>query len=568
MGAIGLDVALSLVALPAAAAAAYLAILTLFSGRGAARPPAKRTPRISVVVPAHDEEAGIAETVRSLHALRYPRPAFQVVVVADNCRDRTAAVAAAAGAEVLLREDPERRGKGHALRFAFDTLLARSDVEAIVVVDADTVVSPNLLSAFAARFARGARVVQAHYGVRNAADSWRTRLLAIAFGAVHGVRSRARERLSLSCGLRGNGMGFTRDVLRQVPPEAFSIVEDLEYGIQLGYSGHRVHYVEEAEVLGEMAASEGAARGQRRRWEGGRRAIARTHAPALLRRALAARDRVLADLALDLLVPPLATLVAWCCLGLAACAVAAALGLPTRVAPWLYGGALVFVLAYVLRGWSLSGVGARGLLDLLLAPAYVAWKLALRVLPSPAAGEWVRTTRAGEEPEYARRMAQGALERARPGTRDDLAGRTDGRTDERALAQAAEAIWVAAQEKVWSSMVVVPGERGLDTSALARAVAAVGSAQRGEAVENRDLRGAPLADSRALADALADKTRPYGRVVAVDWPVESRTALLLSRASDAAVLVVQRQRTQVDDARRVLELLGSSRFLGAVVLGA
>jgi hypothetical protein len=51
----------------------------------------------------------------------------------------------------------------------------------------------------------------------------------------------------------------------------------------------------------------------------------------------------------------------------------------------------------VLRGWSLSGTGARGLLDLLLAPVYVFWKLTLRFRrPARATSEWVRTAR--EEP--------------------------------------------------------------------------------------------------------------------------------------------------------------------------
>ena len=122
-----------------------------------------------------------------------------------------------------------------------------------MVVDADTVVSRNLLSAFAARFERGASAVQADYGVRNPHASWRTRMMAIALAAFHGVRSAARERLGLSCGLRGNGMAFTKALLHAHPPAAFSIVEDLEYGIQLGYAGIRVEYVPEARVLGQMA---------------------------------------------------------------------------------------------------------------------------------------------------------------------------------------------------------------------------------------------------------------------------------------------------------------------------
>ncbi len=389
---------LALAALPLAASCGYLALLTLFSRRVKPAADAAAPMRFEVVVPAHDEEAGIAATVRSLLAVRYPRAAFRVLVVADNCSDGTARVAAGEGASVLVRTDRERRGKGHALRYAYDQILAGGEAQAVLVVDADTVVSPNLLSAMAARLARGEQALQAHYAVRNAGASWRTRLLAIAFGAMHGVRSLGRERLGLSCGLRGNGMGFTTRVLREVPHEAWSLVEDLEYGIALGCAGHRVGYVPEAEVRGQMAASEGASRSQRRRWEGGRRAIARRHGWPLLRRGLRRRDAVLADLGIDLLVPPLATLALWAAAGLLACAAAAALGAPVRVAAWLWGGSVACLAAHVLRGWSLSGVGARGLADLLLAPLYVGWKLMLRLVPSAhGAGDWVRTRRPGEE---------------------------------------------------------------------------------------------------------------------------------------------------------------------------
>ena len=398
MPAPAVDLVLSLASLPAALAAAYLGLLALLARRPGASPPATRPARFVVVVPAHDEEAGIGETVGSLLSVSYPREAFRVLVVADNCTDHTADRAAAAGADVLVRADPDRRGKGYALRLAFDRILAAGEADAIAVVDADTVVSPNLLEAFSSRLARGAGALQAHYGVRNATDSWRTRLLTIAFACMHGVRSLARERLSLSCGLRGNGMAFSRQVLQETPHEAWSVVEDLEYGIQLGYAGHRVHYVHEAEVLGHMASSEGASRSQRRRWEGGRRAIARAHVGPLFRRALRERDPVLADLAIDVLVPPLATIASWCAVGIVACLAARALGFPVVAAPLLLGASVLALLVHVLRGWSLSGTGPRGLLDLLLAPVYVAWKIALRLMPSRhGAGEWVRTKRPGED---------------------------------------------------------------------------------------------------------------------------------------------------------------------------
>ena len=255
-----LSAALVLFAVPVLACSAYLVLLTLLSRQDrtpeirAAQHGARR-PRLRfvVVVPAHDEAAGIAATVGSLLATDYPRELFHVLVVADNCNDDTAQRARAAGADVLVREDREHVGKGHALAYAFEHVAAEGWAEAIVVVDADTVVSKNLLAAFAARLDSGAGVVQARYGVRNPDTSWRTRLMTIAFATFHDLRSNARETLQVSCGLRGNGMAFAMSLLREVPFDAFSVVEDIEYGIHLAEAGHRVRYAGDAYVLGEMA---------------------------------------------------------------------------------------------------------------------------------------------------------------------------------------------------------------------------------------------------------------------------------------------------------------------------
>lgn len=393
-----LDVVLLAAGVPIFLAAGYLFVLALGARRTAAErgEAEERSPRLrfDVVVPAHDEEAGIGATVESLRAMDYPHELRRILVVADNCTDATAARAAEAGATVLVRTDPERRGKGHALAHAFQRVEADAQADAVVVVDADTSVSPNLLRAFARRFEAGAGAVQASYGVRNSEASWRTRLLVIALAVFHVLRSLGRERLGLSAGLRGNGMGFTREVLRRVPHGAFSVVEDVEYGLRLGEAGIRIHHVPEAYVLGEMASRGSATRTQRRRWEQGRRALARLHGPRLLWAGIRGRDPVLADLAVDLLVPPLATLAVAALVGSGLALARQALGGPIWPAiPWL--AAVAFLLVYVLRGWALSGTGWRGIADLFVfAPAYVAWKIALSLLPSEhRSGEWVRTER-------------------------------------------------------------------------------------------------------------------------------------------------------------------------------
>lgn len=387
------DACLTVASAPALAVAGYLAMLTMWSAPN--KQTLSRTPRVvfDVIIPAHNEEANVASTVRSVLEVDYPRSAFSVIVVADNCTDATAAVARAAGAEVLERQNTSDRGKGHALAHGFARSLARARADAVVVIDADTFVAKNLLRAFASRFVSGTAAVQAAYKVRNTDASWRTRLIALALALFHGLRSHARERLNVSCGLRGNGMGFATTLLRAVPYDAFSTVEDVEYGIRIGLAGHRVEYVSETAVFGEMVSSADAARSQRQRWESGRRDLARTQGWSLIRRGLAQRSALLFDLGADLMTPPLTRLVTWTSLGLMMSAASGALlantgERPHAWQPWTL--AAVFIALYVLRGLQLSGMGARGILDLARAPAYAMWKL---TLPWSRPKTWIRTTR-------------------------------------------------------------------------------------------------------------------------------------------------------------------------------
>ena len=379
-------------ALPAAAASLYLLVFTLLSAALPSVLSSSRRLRFDVIVPAHDEAAVIEAAVASLRKIDWPAESFRILVVADNCSDATAALARAAGADVIERFDATLRGKGYALALGFQHSQARKWADAVVVVDADTQVSANLLEAFAARIESGAKAVQAHYGVSNPHASWRTRLMTIAMASFHRVRSRARERLQLSCGLRGNGWCVTQRLLRQVPYRAYSLAEDIEYGIDLGLAGYRVHYADEAQVSGMMVSGEEASRTQRQRWEDGRMQLIRSRALPLLKAATGPDGGVCLDLALDLLVLPLSYVAA----NVALLIMLASLGTlaAPSLEPWLWLGlaCAASIGLYVLRGWSLSGVGLRGLVDLLRAPFFVLWKLLSMLRPHNSA-EWVRTKR-------------------------------------------------------------------------------------------------------------------------------------------------------------------------------
>lgn len=383
---------LVVLAVPAVGACAYLLLSTLLSG--APRPPGRssRNLRFDVIIPSHNEESVIERTVASARRLDWPADRFRVVVVADNCTDATAAVARAAGAEVIERSNDALRGKGYALDFAFGKSRDKGWADAVVVIDADAEVSANLLESFAARIERGAEAVQAHYGVLNPMASWRTRLITIAKASFHIVRSRARERLRVSCGIRGNGWCLTHGLLARVPYRAFSLTEDLEYGIDLGIAGCRVEYADESHSDAEMVSGEQVARKQRQRWENGRFQLIRSKTLPLLAAALRQRSRICLDLALDLLVLPLS----YVALNVVFLALAASLAayFDRAMLPWVWVAAAcaASLVLYVLRGWQLSGIGAQGLLDLARAPGFLLWKLMLMARPAKS-GEWVRTDR-------------------------------------------------------------------------------------------------------------------------------------------------------------------------------
>lgn len=237
------------------------------------------TTRFIVAIPAHDEASGIVQTVASCLAQDYPSSLFEVVVIADNCTDRTAALAAQAGATVLERTDPVRRGKGYAIAYLLDHLSDSGRMEAcdaLVVIDADTTAQPALLSRFAQHLTQGHDWIQCYDTISNCDQSWRTRLMTYAFSLINGVTLLGQNALGLSAAFRGNGMCFSTKGLRRIPFRTFGLAEDLEYSWAVRLAGEWIAFAPDVAVYAAMPETgEDAAATQRSRWEYGRRGVCR-----------------------------------------------------------------------------------------------------------------------------------------------------------------------------------------------------------------------------------------------------------------------------------------------------
>ena len=141
------------------------------------------------------------------------------------------------------------------------------------MIDADTIVDPGILTAFAAALGEGKDWVQCYYTVRNPDASWRTRMMTYAFSLFNGVWLLGQDRLGLAVGLKGNGMCFSTRGLGRFPWRAYGLTEDLEFSWMLRIAGERTHFLPGTRVCGTMLSRGGsAATAQRLRWEAGRKA--------------------------------------------------------------------------------------------------------------------------------------------------------------------------------------------------------------------------------------------------------------------------------------------------------
>jgi cellulose synthase/poly-beta-1,6-N-acetylglucosamine synthase-like glycosyltransferase len=285
----------------------------------------------------------------------------------------------------MVLNDPSQTGKGAALSCGFAVALAGRS-QAVLVIDADSVIDPGLIAQVQKRLQAGARALQCRYEVYNFQSSQRTRLMALAFCGVNVIRPRGRARLGLSAGILGNGFALHRQVLTRIPYDAQSVVEDLEYHLALVRAGIRVEFIDSAAVRAEMPLSGEGARTQRARWEGGRLRMMKRWAPKLVAGVFRGHLRQIEPL-LDLLALPIASEVML--LLIAAC-----LPVPSLR---LYTLAAFAVLLLHISAASVKGPGAwTAMKALLIVPFYILWKLWM--VPeiwraSRLNAAWVRTER-------------------------------------------------------------------------------------------------------------------------------------------------------------------------------
>ena len=381
---------LTVASITAAIAAFPLIVFSLetFAGLACPRRDTAEGPMLptTVLIPAHNEANGIGIVVSAIKT-----QCENILVVADNCTDTTAADARTCGARVVERADPSKRGKGYALAFGCQSLISKPP-EIVIIMDADCEPRAGALAALSQAAALTGRVVQCRYELETHSDaSPMTRISNFAFSLKNVIRQRGLMRIAGTCVLTGTGMAFPWDQFRDAPLATADSVEDLAIGLALVRSGKAPVYLDEARIT-SPAASGTAAVTQRTRWEHGFIATAVKVAPRMIGHGIIRLDWRAFWLGLHLMVPPLALT-----FGLAGISllIVTALGAMSSFAPAL---ALLGIIALagmaVLGGWAQVGRTILPFAMLIRVPVYIAWKLPIYLkLTRGADRRWTRTER-------------------------------------------------------------------------------------------------------------------------------------------------------------------------------
>jgi cellulose synthase/poly-beta-1,6-N-acetylglucosamine synthase-like glycosyltransferase len=256
-----------------------------------------------VLIPAHNEEAGLPDTLASVAAVSYPKELLDVLVIADRCTDATSRVAREAGAICLERTHGEGV-KGAAIAWGLrEASRMGLTFDALLILDADTQVNPALLNVFGRSVSEGHRVQQAFNYVSNPWETAFTRLIAVTSMLKNGLFYTGKTVLGLSGMLQGTGMCLMRAVVERHGWSALSVGEDWEFSVSLLLAGERIYFNPDAMIYARESSGVRQASRQRLRWASGRYAVTGAGAWRLVRKGVERRSGVLLDAAATLLCP-------------------------------------------------------------------------------------------------------------------------------------------------------------------------------------------------------------------------------------------------------------------------
>lgn len=264
-----------------------------------------RNRHFAIVIPSPKNEQLISKSLYSVFGLIYPKNLYDVIVIADNISEDVANNAREMGAIVLKQNSSSRVKKNHELQWVFEWILQGNELyDAILVIESDSLVSGNYLDVMNYYLDNENTVIQSSNLILPQAGLQGNEVRQFSFLLYNLVKPMDQKVLGFNMGLRGNGICFTTQTLRENPWIPDSLADDAGFGLLLQLKGIKVGFAHEAILLTEMSPKSKNSNFKQKRWNS-RISVIKRYVPKLVKAIFQHKSLSYFKNLLNLIIPSL-----------------------------------------------------------------------------------------------------------------------------------------------------------------------------------------------------------------------------------------------------------------------
>lgn len=249
----------------------YFAITGLFGFKNMNKKTTKKhraKTNFAILIPSRNEEDVIGNLIKSLKQQNYPDNLFEIYVIPNNCTDNTEKVSKKAGAKIIKCTVPTK-SKGEVLKFTFDQLSKKKEIDAYVIFDSDNVVHPDFLSKMNDAYCEGTKVAQCFRDSKNPQDNWISGSYSLFYWIQNFFFNKSRMQIDGSATINGTGFMVSKSVIEEYGFDTVTLTEDVEFTAQCALNGIKIRFIEDAITYDEQPVEFKASWKQRLRWSMG-----------------------------------------------------------------------------------------------------------------------------------------------------------------------------------------------------------------------------------------------------------------------------------------------------------
>lgn len=222
----------------------------------------------AILIAARNEEHVIANLIDSLKKQNYPKEAYEIDVIINNCTDNTLNIVQKSEAKAIICQE-KITSKGEALKYAFSLLNKRKDLDAYIIFDADNIVDANFLKEMNIIINQGYNVAEGLRESKNITDNWLSGSYSIFYYFQNLFFNQARYNVNLSASINGTGFMVKKDLIDQKGFNVKTLTEDVEFTAICALNKEKIAFAKKAITYDEQPINFNESWKQRKRWTKG-----------------------------------------------------------------------------------------------------------------------------------------------------------------------------------------------------------------------------------------------------------------------------------------------------------